>query len=145
MQSKIDQLKLMGPVILSGILKSLDTVSSSESGLLPMQWTLLNFCSFAPFTIRWKWQNFNLIDIVHWIYPDVTVRDSKTFAYQAIGLLSQRMPQLFRFNIFLFVSSGSSFYILWLCKYCSPDVPFMLCVRFYSGKIFEYMFPSFQR
>lgn len=59
--SKIDQLKLMGPVILSGILKSLDTVSSSES--------------------------------------DVTVRDSKTFAYQAIGLLSQRMPQLFRDKI----------------------------------------------
>ncbi|BBH02426.1 ARM repeat superfamily protein [Prunus dulcis] len=59
--SKIDQLKLMGPVILSGILKSLDAVSSSES--------------------------------------DVTVRDSKTFAYQAIGLLSQRMPQLFRDKI----------------------------------------------
>ncbi|CAN6695106.1 unnamed protein product [Malus baccata var. baccata] len=59
--SKIDQLKLMGPVILSGILKSLDTVSSSES--------------------------------------DATVRDSKTFAYQAIGLLAQRMPQLFRDKI----------------------------------------------
>lgn len=59
--STIDQLKLMGPVILSGILKSLDTVSSSES--------------------------------------DATVRDSKTFAYQAIGLLAQRMPQLFRDKI----------------------------------------------
>ncbi|PRQ32931.1 putative proteasome component Ecm29 [Rosa chinensis] len=56
--SIIDQLKLMGPVILSGILKSLDTASSSES--------------------------------------DATHRDSRTFAYQAIGLLAQRMPQLFR-------------------------------------------------
>lgn len=56
--SIIDQLKLMGPVILSGILKSLDTASSSES--------------------------------------DATHRDSKSFAYQAIGLLAQRMPQLFR-------------------------------------------------
>ncbi|KAK9939418.1 hypothetical protein M0R45_016114 [Rubus argutus] len=56
--SIIDQLKLMGPVILSGILKSLDTASSLES--------------------------------------DATHRDSKSFAYQAIGLLAQRMPQLFR-------------------------------------------------
>lgn len=34
MQAKIDQLKLMGPVILSGIMKSLDSYSSSEAGLL---------------------------------------------------------------------------------------------------------------
>jgi hypothetical protein len=34
MQAKIDQLKLMGPVILSGIMKSLDNYSSSETGLL---------------------------------------------------------------------------------------------------------------
>lgn len=34
MQAKIDQLKLMGPVILSGIMKSLDNYSISEAGLL---------------------------------------------------------------------------------------------------------------
>ncbi|PON75689.1 Proteasome component Ecm [Parasponia andersonii] len=27
---------------------------------------------------------------------DATARDTKTFAFQAIGLLAQRMPQLFR-------------------------------------------------
>jgi len=33
-QAKIDQLKLMGPVVLSGIMKSLDNYPSSEAGLL---------------------------------------------------------------------------------------------------------------
>lgn len=55
--ARMDQLKLMGPVILNGILKSLDAYSSSES--------------------------------------DATARDTKSFSYQAIGLLAQRMPQLF--------------------------------------------------
>ncbi|XP_062171204.1 uncharacterized protein LOC133876988 [Alnus glutinosa] len=55
--AKIDQLKLIGPVILAGILKSLDSYSNSES--------------------------------------DATARDTKTFAFQAIGLLAHRMPQLF--------------------------------------------------
>uniref|UniRef100_A0A7N2KMJ3 ARM repeat superfamily protein n=1 Tax=Quercus lobata TaxID=97700 RepID=A0A7N2KMJ3_QUELO len=55
--AKIDQLKLIGPVILTGILKSLDSYSDSKS--------------------------------------DATARDTKTFAFQAIGLLAQRMPQLF--------------------------------------------------
>ncbi|PON59551.1 Proteasome component Ecm [Trema orientale] len=58
MQSQINQLKLMGPVILNAILKSLDSYSNMES--------------------------------------DATARDTKTFAFQAIGLLAQRMPQLFR-------------------------------------------------
>ncbi|KAL3530047.1 hypothetical protein ACH5RR_009369 [Cinchona calisaya] len=53
-----DQLKLMGPVILTGILSSLDNYSTSEA--------------------------------------DAVVREIKTFAYQAIGLLAERMPQLFR-------------------------------------------------
>ncbi|XP_077218029.1 ARM repeat superfamily protein isoform X2 [Tasmannia lanceolata] len=57
----MDQLKLMGPVILSGILRSLDGSSKAES--------------------------------------DVIARDVKTFAFQAIGLLAQRMPQLFRDKI----------------------------------------------
>ncbi|XP_010271892.1 PREDICTED: proteasome-associated protein ECM29 homolog isoform X2 [Nelumbo nucifera] len=56
----LDQLKVMGPVILSGILRSLDS-SSAES--------------------------------------DATSRDIKTFAFQAIGLLAQRIPQLFRDKI----------------------------------------------
>lgn len=56
--ARIDQLKLMGPVILNGILKSLDGFSSSEL--------------------------------------DATTKDTKIFAFQAIGLLAQRMPQLFR-------------------------------------------------
>ncbi|XP_060667830.1 uncharacterized protein LOC107410333 isoform X2 [Ziziphus jujuba] len=59
--SNINQLKLMGPVILNAILKSLDNHSSVES--------------------------------------DATARDTKTFAFQAIGLLAQRMPQLFRDKI----------------------------------------------
>ncbi|XP_071911777.1 uncharacterized protein [Coffea arabica] len=53
-----DQLKLMGPVILTGILSSLDNYSTSDS--------------------------------------DAIFRQIKTFAYQAIGLLAERMPQLFR-------------------------------------------------
>ncbi|KAM3287700.1 proteasome adapter and scaffold protein ECM29 isoform X1 [Capsicum chacoense] len=54
----MDQLRLMGPVILTGILKSLDGFSASES--------------------------------------DVVARETKAFAFQAIGLLAKRMPQLFR-------------------------------------------------
>ncbi|XP_058078401.1 uncharacterized protein LOC131226734 [Magnolia sinica] len=59
--ANMDQLKLMGPVILSGILRSLDGNSNTES--------------------------------------DVIARDVKSFAFQAIGLLAQRMPQLFRDKI----------------------------------------------
>ncbi|CAJ1971239.1 unnamed protein product [Sphenostylis stenocarpa] len=57
-QAKIDQLKLMGPVILSGIMKSLDNYPSSEA--------------------------------------DASAREVKTYAFQSIGLLAQRMPHLFR-------------------------------------------------
>ncbi|GAA0159929.1 scaffold/adaptor protein [Lithospermum erythrorhizon] len=56
-----DQLRLMGPVILTGILKSLDNSTSLES--------------------------------------DAIARDTKTFAYQAIGMLAQRSPHLFRDKI----------------------------------------------
>lgn len=59
--ARIDQLKLMGPVILNGILKSLDGYSTSDS--------------------------------------DAIARETKTFAFQAIGLLAKRMPQLFRDKI----------------------------------------------
>ncbi|CAI9106154.1 OLC1v1005230C2 [Oldenlandia corymbosa var. corymbosa] len=59
--AKQDQLNLMGPIILNGILSSLDSSATSES--------------------------------------DATVRDTKNFAYQAIGLLARRMPQLFRHKI----------------------------------------------
>ncbi|KAF8664644.1 hypothetical protein HU200_054353 [Digitaria exilis] len=51
------QLKLIGPVILTGILRSLDGSSTTET--------------------------------------DSTGRDTKLFAYQAIGLLASRMPNLF--------------------------------------------------
>lgn len=34
MQAQINQLKLMGPVILNGILKLLDNFSNSESGIV---------------------------------------------------------------------------------------------------------------
>ncbi|KAF4378493.1 hypothetical protein G4B88_027553 [Cannabis sativa] len=56
--SQMNQLKLMGPVILNAILKSLDSYSNTES--------------------------------------DAAAKDTKTFAYQAINMLAQRMPQLFR-------------------------------------------------
>ncbi|XP_021604828.1 proteasome adapter and scaffold protein ECM29 isoform X2 [Manihot esculenta] len=59
--AQINQLKLMGPVILNGILKLLDNFSNSES--------------------------------------DVIARDTKTFSFQAIGLLAQRLPNLFRDKI----------------------------------------------
>ncbi|KAK4773586.1 hypothetical protein SAY87_028605 [Trapa incisa] len=59
--AKLDQLKLMGPVILNSILKSLDGYSGNET--------------------------------------DMTSRDTKSFAFQAIGLLAKRMPQLFREKI----------------------------------------------
>lgn len=59
--AKLDQLKLMGPVILNGILKLLDGYSYSDS--------------------------------------DSIARDTKSFAFQAIGLLAQRLPQLFRDKI----------------------------------------------
>ncbi|XP_074321211.1 uncharacterized protein LOC141657772 [Silene latifolia] len=57
----MDQLKLMAPLILSGILKSLEGTSNQET--------------------------------------DAISRETKTFAYQAIGILAQRMPQLFRDKI----------------------------------------------
>ncbi|XP_019163794.1 PREDICTED: proteasome-associated protein ECM29 homolog isoform X2 [Ipomoea nil] len=57
----MDQLKLMGPVILTGIYKSLDGYSAPES--------------------------------------DAVARDTKAFAFQAVGLIAQRMPQLFRDKI----------------------------------------------
>ncbi|MQL77607.1 hypothetical protein Taro_010028 [Colocasia esculenta] len=57
----IEQLKLMGPVILSGVLKTLDGYSNTEA--------------------------------------DVASKDVKSFAFQAIGLLAHRMPQLFRDKI----------------------------------------------
>lgn len=57
----IDQLKLMGPVILNGVLKLLDGFSNLES--------------------------------------DIIARETKTFSFQAIGLLAQRLPQLFRDKI----------------------------------------------
>ncbi|CAA0805895.1 ARM repeat superfamily protein [Striga hermonthica] len=56
--AKMEQLKLMGPVILTGILKTLDNFSSQDS--------------------------------------DAIARETRSFCYQAIGLLAQRMPQLFR-------------------------------------------------
>ncbi|XP_057515552.1 uncharacterized protein LOC130797079 [Amaranthus tricolor] len=59
--AKMDQLKLMGPLILSGILKSLDGTNNREA--------------------------------------DAISRETRTFAYQAIGMLAQRMPQLFRDKI----------------------------------------------
>ncbi|XP_010521564.1 PREDICTED: proteasome-associated protein ECM29 homolog isoform X1 [Tarenaya hassleriana] len=55
---KIEQLKLMGPVILNAILKMLDGYSTSEA--------------------------------------DALARETKTFSFQAIGLIGQRLPQLFR-------------------------------------------------
>ncbi|CAN6443404.1 unnamed protein product [Victoria cruziana] len=54
----LDQLKLMGPVILSGITKFLDAHTASGS--------------------------------------DASFREIKSFAFQAVGLLSHRMPELFR-------------------------------------------------
>ncbi|GLU18926.1 hypothetical protein SLE2022_352020 [Rubroshorea leprosula] len=59
--AKFDQLKLMRPVILNGILKLLDSYSNSES--------------------------------------DSIARETRIFCFQAIGLLAQRLPQLFRDKI----------------------------------------------
>nr|CAB3489010.1 unnamed protein product [Digitaria exilis] len=66
------QLKLIGPVILTGILRSLDGSSTTET--------------------------------------DSTGRDTKLFAYQAIGLLASRMPSLFRHDFFLKLCS-----LLFIC------------------------------
>ncbi|XP_078435505.1 ARM repeat superfamily protein isoform X2 [Wolffia australiana] len=60
----MDQLKLMGPVILSGILKSLDGDITTEQGS-----------------------------------ADILSRDVRPFGYQAIALLANRMPQLFRTKV----------------------------------------------
>ncbi|KAG8388927.1 hypothetical protein BUALT_Bualt02G0176200 [Buddleja alternifolia] len=59
--ARMDQLKLMGPVILTGILKTLDNSSKMDS--------------------------------------DAIARETRSFCFQAIGLLAQRMPQLFRDKI----------------------------------------------
>ncbi|XP_039131872.1 proteasome adapter and scaffold protein ECM29-like [Dioscorea cayenensis subsp. rotundata] len=59
--SVMDQLRLMGPVVLSGILRSLDGSSVTEA--------------------------------------DATAGDVKSFAFQAIGLLASRLPNLFREKI----------------------------------------------
>ncbi|WCJ20554.1 Proteasome adapter and scaffold protein ECM29 [Euphorbia peplus] len=59
--ARIDQLNLMGPVILHGILKLLDSYSISDS--------------------------------------DIIARETKTFSFQAIGLLANRLPHLFREKI----------------------------------------------
>ncbi|KAL6564853.1 hypothetical protein OROMI_016303 [Orobanche minor] len=59
--AKMEQLKLMGPVVLTGILKTLDNFSSLNSDGIAME--------------------------------------TRTFCFQAIGLLAQRMPQLFRDKI----------------------------------------------
>ncbi|KAJ8751379.1 hypothetical protein K2173_016576 [Erythroxylum novogranatense] len=56
--AKLDQLKLMGPIILTAILKLLDGYLNSES--------------------------------------DSISKDMKAFSFQAIGLLAQRLPYLFR-------------------------------------------------
>ncbi|GAB2246168.1 hypothetical protein Droror1_Dr00001661 [Drosera rotundifolia] len=59
--ARIDQLKVMGPLILTAIIKSLDGYTSLET--------------------------------------DAVSRDAKGFGFQAIGLLSQRLPELFREKI----------------------------------------------
>ncbi|XP_011080457.1 proteasome-associated protein ECM29 homolog [Sesamum indicum] len=59
--ARMDQLKLMGPVILTGVLKTLDNISSLDS--------------------------------------DAIARETRSFCFQAVGLLAQRMPQLFRDKI----------------------------------------------
>ncbi|CAM8919803.1 unnamed protein product [Rhodiola kirilowii] len=56
--AKTEQLKLMGPFILNGIIKLLDSYSFSDT--------------------------------------DAIKKDTRNFAFQAIGLLAKRMPQLFR-------------------------------------------------
>lgn len=33
------------------------------------------------------------------VHSDAIARDTKSFAYQAIGLLAQRMPQLFKYSL----------------------------------------------
>jgi proteasome component ECM29 len=93
MQAKIDQLKLMGPVILSGIMKSLDSYSSSEAGLLKELILFFYLNDISLFHIQ-----FLSID------SDASAREVKTYAFQSIGLLAQRMPHLFR---------SQSLYFLW--------------------------------
>lgn len=64
-QARIDQLKLMGPVILTGILKSLDGYSASDSGLLlmePMHFKILLLYSMMSW---WSW----LVLLLVYIYP----------------------------------------------------------------------------
>lgn len=88
MQGKIDQLKLMGPVILNAILKMLDGSTGSETGqLFIRKKSRVSLC---------KCSNENLSRYVTCFHSDALSRETKIFSFQAIGLLAQRLPQLFR-------------------------------------------------
>ena len=59
-------------------------------------------CWWPNFQYWNDWKTLNM----YWFSspPDSTGRDTKIFAYQAIGLLASRMPNLFRHDIFLKLS-----------------------------------------
>ena len=74
---------------------------------------LIEFFIFNIFTLSHK---LILYWFMLWNTSDATAKDTKIFAFQAIGLLAQRMPQLFRFwpffstfTIFILLSGDSLF------------------------------------
>lgn len=118
----------MGPVILNAILKSLDSHSSVESGL--------SLCSrssstslFCAFVIASQ-HNFNVIDMMYKIHSDATARDTKAFSFQAIGLLAQRMPQLFRLSpaFATFLQSRHSYFSDLLKLLCPTSFSSSQCI-----------------
>lgn len=109
----------MGPVILTGILKLLDSYSSSDSGVMHTE--LFWFPCLIYIKALWLESDwFNLlhisieIDFVYFI-PDAIARDTKTFSFQAIGLLGQRLPHLFRCFVHLLLSAS-------LYPYCDNNL-----------------------
>lgn len=74
----------MGPVILATILRSLDGNMYAETG---------RYSPFSNISLSEKWR-LKCCDFIFLL--DVTNRDVKAFAFQAIGLLAERLPSLFR-------------------------------------------------
>lgn len=62
------------------------------------------YCSYKMHFVRqalWDWYNwFSIQFLTTHSCPDVIARETKAFAFQAIGLLATRMPQLFRYVLF---------------------------------------------
>jgi hypothetical protein len=97
-------------------LRSLDGSSTTETGFeLLICFLYSSKCGLSlipppPASLSWELDLFDgqfsdiegeILNSLLIFSPDSTARDTKIFAYQAIGLLASRMPNLFRHDIFL--------------------------------------------